>query len=288
MSRRQQLRDALWYQCVHLVASTLRMSIVTTVGALYPRQVCRAVLSVWLLGWFVLDVGFWPLRVRDVQHWRSLYRRQAELDTHHPEWLRFQQRVRGYRCLAWAELYGSLVGLPFLVMRPRDRTTAPAAYWTAFVLYMPLMSVLVGAATCTVIIVTCMMCNTLTESCTDAVSAQMMALQRRPPHTDRRHVVVVLRERNDDDTDTLKRGLDDAALAHLPCVQLPPTNPATTDSAPPECAICLTALEPGDECRRLACSHMYHRACADPWLRRVAVCPLCKAPVHAPRLPPAP
>ena len=54
--------------------------ILTTIGALYPRQVCRAVVSVWLLGWFVLDVGFWPLRVRDVQHWRSLYRRQAELD----------------------------------------------------------------------------------------------------------------------------------------------------------------------------------------------------------------
>ena len=27
--------------------------------------------------------------------------------------------------------------------------------------------------------------------------------------------------------------LDDAALAHLPCVLLPPTNPTTTDDAPP-------------------------------------------------------
>ena len=278
MSRRQQLRDALWYQCVHLTASTVRIGTVTTVGALYPRQVCRAVLSVWLLGWFVLDVSFWPLRVRDVLYWRSLYRRQAELDTHHPEWLGFRQRVREYRCLAWAELCGSLVGLPFLVMRPSDRTTAPAAYWTAFALYVPLMSVLVGAATCTVIIVTCMMCNTLTESCTDAISAQMMM---------RRHVVVVLRDRNDDDARDLKRGLDDATLARLPCVHLPPTNPATTDDAPPECAICLTALEQGDECRRLACGHTYHRACADPWLRQVAVCPLCKATVHAPRHPPA-
>ena len=286
MSRRQQLRDALWYQCVYLFVSTIRLGILTTIGALYPRQVCRAVVSVWLLGWFVLDVGFWPLRVRDVQHWRSLYRRQAELDTHHPEWLRFQQRVRGYRCLAWAELCGSLVGLPFLVMRPSDRTTAPAAYWTAFALYMPLMSVLVATATCTILIVMCMMCNTLTESCTAAVCAWWA--QRAPVHTDRRHVVVVLREWNDDDTDTLKRGLDDAALAHLPCVHLPPTNPATTDDAPPECAICLTKLEPGDECRRLACGHTYHRACADPWLRRVAVCPLCKAPVDAPCLPPAP
>lgn len=286
MSRRQQLRDALWYQCVYLVASTMRMGIVTTVGALYPRQVCRAVLSVWLLGWVLLDVGFWPMRVRDVQHWRSLYRRQAELDTHHPEWRRFQQRVRGYRCLAWAELLGSLAGLPLLVMRISDRTTAPAVYWTAFALYTPLMSVLVVTATCTILIVMCMMYTTLTESCADAVGTWWAQLT--PVHTDRRHVVVVLREWNDNDTQDLKRGLDDASLARLPSMHLPPTNPTTTDDAPPECAICLTALQPGDECRRLACDHTYHRACADPWLRRVAVCPLCKAPVYAPRLPPVP
>ena len=283
MSRRQQLRDALWYQCVYIVASTMRMGIVTTVGALYPRQVCRAVLSVWLLGWFLLDVGFWPLRVQDVQHWRSLYRRQTELDTHHPEWLRFQQRVRGYRCLAWAELLGSLAGLPLLDMRISDRTTAPAVYWTAFALYMPLMSVLVVTATCTILIVMCMLCNTLTESCADAVCAWWA--QGTPVHTDRPRVVVVLREWNDEDTQDLKRGLDDAALTRLPCVHLPPTNPTTIDDAPPECAICLTALQSGDECRRLACGHTYHRACVDPWLRRVAVCPLCKAPVEAPRLP---
>lgn len=286
MSRRQQLRDALWYQCVYLVASTVRVSIVTTVGALYPRQVCRAVLSVWLFGWFVLDVSFWPLRVRDVQHWRSLYRRQAELDTHHPEWLGFRHRVRGYRCLAWAELVGSLAGLPLLVMRIGDRTTAPAVYWTAFALYTPLMLVLAVTATCTILIVMCMVCTTLAETCTAAVGAWWA--QRAPVHTNQPRVVVVLREWNDDDTKDPSRGLDDAALAHLPCVYLPFTNPTNADDTPSECAICLTALQPGDECRRLACGHTYHRACTDPWLRRVAVCPLCKAPVHAPRLPPAP
>ena len=55
----------------------------------------------------------------------------------------------------------------------------------------------------------------------------------------------------------------------------------------PVCAVCLEDFETGQQVRQLACSHLYHRPCIDPWLQTSSnCCPLCKREV--PNLPPPP
>lgn len=55
----------------------------------------------------------------------------------------------------------------------------------------------------------------------------------------------------------------------------------------PVCAVCLEDFETGQQVRLLACSHLYHRSCIDPWLQSSSnCCPLCKREV--PNLPPPP
>ncbi|XP_047317700.1 E3 ubiquitin-protein ligase RHA2B-like [Impatiens glandulifera] len=50
---------------------------------------------------------------------------------------------------------------------------------------------------------------------------------------------------------------------------------------PAECAVCLSALEEGEEVRRLnKCGHTFHRLCLDTWLQGdCATCPLCRTMV---------
>lgn len=53
------------------------------------------------------------------------------------------------------------------------------------------------------------------------------------------------------------------------------------------CAICLETFETGQQVRQLACSHLYHQSCIDPWLQSSSnCCPLCKREVA--NLPPPP
>lgn len=53
------------------------------------------------------------------------------------------------------------------------------------------------------------------------------------------------------------------------------------------CAVCLEEFETGQHVRSLACSHLYHKSCIDPWLQSSSnCCPLCKREV--PNLPPPP
>lgn len=60
-----------------------------------------------------------------------------------------------------------------------------------------------------------------------------------------------------------------------------------TEDEEPVCAVCLEDFETGQQVRRLACSHLYHRSCIDPWLQSSSnSCPLCKREV--PNLPPPP
>lgn len=59
------------------------------------------------------------------------------------------------------------------------------------------------------------------------------------------------------------------------------------DEEEPVCAVCLEDFETGQQVRLLACSHLYHRSCIDPWLQSSSnCCPLCKREV--PSLPPPP
>ncbi|MCO5578146.1 hypothetical protein L7F22_031984 [Adiantum nelumboides] len=43
-----------------------------------------------------------------------------------------------------------------------------------------------------------------------------------------------------------------------------------------ECCICLSSYDDGVEIRELQCSHHFHCACIDRWLRMNSTCPLCK------------
>ncbi|WVQ74747.1 hypothetical protein IAR50_004352 [Cryptococcus sp. DSM 104548] len=58
-----------------------------------------------------------------------------------------------------------------------------------------------------------------------------------------------------------------------------------------QCPICLVEFEDGDDLRVLPCerTHMYHRACIDPWLLRVSgSCPLCRKDFKNPQPPSSP
>jgi len=69
-------------------------------------------------------------------------------------------------------------------------------------------------------------------------------------------------------------GLDDAAIARLPCFVSPGAGAAA------ECAVCLGAVEEGETARALpCCTHAFHARCVDAWLRlRLRpTCPVCRA-----------
>ncbi|CAN8065892.1 unnamed protein product [Agarophyton chilense] len=66
-----------------------------------------------------------------------------------------------------------------------------------------------------------------------------------------------------------------------------PHDEAGSDDEEPICAVCLEEFESGQQVRQLACSHLYHRTCIDPWLQASSnSCPLCKREI--PNLPPPP
>ena len=72
----------------------------------------------------------------------------------------------------------------------------------------------------------------------------------------------------------VRPGLSDAALLLHPTIAAP--EPAKGE--PPEnCSVCMEALAPGQPCRQLMpCRHIFHVECADTWLGRSTVCPMCR------------
>ncbi|KAL6011539.1 Ring finger domain [Asimina triloba] len=50
-----------------------------------------------------------------------------------------------------------------------------------------------------------------------------------------------------------------------------------------ECVVCLSGMRDGEQVRRLACCHVFHRACLDGWFdHQKTSCPLCRAPLPLP------
>uniref|UniRef100_A0A7N0UKA6 RING-type domain-containing protein n=1 Tax=Kalanchoe fedtschenkoi TaxID=63787 RepID=A0A7N0UKA6_KALFE len=48
-----------------------------------------------------------------------------------------------------------------------------------------------------------------------------------------------------------------------------------------ECAVCLDKIEPTDAARLLpGCNHGFHLQCADAWLSKHSVCPLCRSKIE--------
>merc|ERR1711907_42398 len=42
------------------------------------------------------------------------------------------------------------------------------------------------------------------------------------------------------------------------------------------CVVCMTDFEDGCELRRLPCGHCFHPQCVDRWLKKQALCPVCR------------
>jgi hypothetical protein len=47
-----------------------------------------------------------------------------------------------------------------------------------------------------------------------------------------------------------------------------------------ECAVCLQDFGADEKLRAMPCSHAFHQHCISEWLRRKAVCPLCRHRMH--------
>jgi len=70
----------------------------------------------------------------------------------------------------------------------------------------------------------------------------------------------------------LKGGLKPGEIACMPCCEA-----SWLSGEVPDCAICLSSIEPTDRVRQLPnCGHAFHRPCVDQWLLRAVSCPLCK------------
>mmetsp|Transcript_40663 Transcript_40663/g.107736 ORF Transcript_40663/g.107736 Transcript_40663/m.107736 type:complete len:332 (-) Transcript_40663:282-1277(-) len=75
------------------------------------------------------------------------------------------------------------------------------------------------------------------------------------------------------------RGASQAVIDQMPLVEC---SPATFDeTSETSCAVCLCDFEWDDMLRRLPCTHSFHRACIDKWLKRNKVCPLCLQDIEA-------
>merc|ERR1712187_871555 len=76
----------------------------------------------------------------------------------------------------------------------------------------------------------------------------------------------------------INRGVSSSVLesaTKVTCFQKP-----WTKVGHPECGICLADYELDDAIRTLPCSHHFHVACVDSWLKRYRnTCPFCEAPL---------
>ena len=68
-------------------------------------------------------------------------------------------------------------------------------------------------------------------------------------------------------------GLTVSELSQLPCYKY--RAELVPSLAEDGCVICLCGVNEGETVRVLRCGHGFHRTCADEWLQRRSVCPLC-------------
>ena len=81
-----------------------------------------------------------------------------------------------------------------------------------------------------------------------------------------------------------RRGLTEEEISHVHgfkfelSEEIPHEEGGSLLEGATECSICLGEFVNGDECRRLPspCSHTFHTACIDEWLKLSSACPLCK------------
>ena len=84
----------------------------------------------------------------------------------------------------------------------------------------------------------------------------------------------------DDGTIHKQQGLSEAELQRLPtieCQEEESQSGAGGGRVNAECAVCLDAFRSGDRCRVIpSCCHTFHVHCADAWLSKRSVCPICR------------
>lgn len=81
-----------------------------------------------------------------------------------------------------------------------------------------------------------------------------------------------------------QQGLSEADLQRLPTVEcrkeLGEERTPQSRGGEGECAVCLEPFRIGDWCRVIpACCHAFHVQCADAWLTKHSVCPICRTSV---------
>ena len=45
------------------------------------------------------------------------------------------------------------------------------------------------------------------------------------------------------------------------------------------CSICLEDFKPGDDIKKLNCTHIFHKDCLEPWLNNNRNCPMCRTDI---------
>lgn len=80
-----------------------------------------------------------------------------------------------------------------------------------------------------------------------------------------------------------QKGLSEADLQRLPTIECGKEKEGedrlsvSGRGGDAECAVCLDAYQSGDRCRVMpVCSHAFHVKCADAWLSKHSVCPICR------------
>eukprot|EP00746_Dinoflagellata_sp_MGD_P014273 gnl/MRDRNA2_/MRDRNA2_131214_c0_seq1.p1 gnl/MRDRNA2_/MRDRNA2_131214_c0~~gnl/MRDRNA2_/MRDRNA2_131214_c0_seq1.p1 ORF type:complete len:563 (+),score=93.04 gnl/MRDRNA2_/MRDRNA2_131214_c0_seq1:63-1751(+) len=81
------------------------------------------------------------------------------------------------------------------------------------------------------------------------------------------------------------QGLSSSAINSCETIRWSKELPECQNNVSTQCMVCLCEFEAGEELRRLACRHLFHKDCIDEWLVRSNVCPVCKQPAVVPAQP---
>lgn len=80
-------------------------------------------------------------------------------------------------------------------------------------------------------------------------------------------------------SDAQKQGLSAGSIQHLRRIEYHPPEPCNDrEDHATQCTVCLAEYEDGDTLIVLPCDprHNFHASCIEPWLQRMATCPLCQ------------
>ncbi|DAZ96739.1 TPA: hypothetical protein N0F65_012316 [Lagenidium giganteum] len=72
------------------------------------------------------------------------------------------------------------------------------------------------------------------------------------------------------------RGASSLLIHQLPTYIYSGTRTEQADHHSPDCLVCRSSFEDGDEVKSLPCFHSYHSDCIDSWLQLNKVCPVCQ------------